>query len=230
MERLSIDFAESSKRCSSCGQTKGNTDLNKRKRSKDGLQAWCRECERAAHAKRYAQNPAATLERGRRWRAANPERAREASRRQYAASPDARREAKRRWRLHNPDAVRDGFASWRARNADYDRERTRLRHLANPEAARQQARQRRDQMRSNGEFEVFTRQEIGERDGWVCGLCALPIDQSLPWPHPQSQSLDHLIPLARGGRHTRSNSQITHLICNLRRGIKPMVSLVEEAS
>ena len=60
MERLSLDFAELSKRCSSCGQTKGNADFNKRNRSKDGLQAWCRECERAAHAKRCAQNPQAT--------------------------------------------------------------------------------------------------------------------------------------------------------------------------
>jgi hypothetical protein len=104
------------------GQTKGSADFNKRRRSKDGLQAWCRDCERIAHAKRYAQNPEASAERGRRWRAANLERARELSRRQYAANPEARRESSRRWRLNNPDTGRDGFASWRARNADYDRE------------------------------------------------------------------------------------------------------------
>lgn len=66
--------------------------------------------------------------------------------------------------------------------------------------------------------EVFSRAEIAERDGWVCQLCSKPVDPALEWPDPMSQSLDHKIPLAKGGSHTRENCQLAHLRCNLAKG------------
>jgi hypothetical protein len=38
-------------------------------------------------------------------------------------------------------------------------------------AKRQQARRRQDQMRAAGQVESFTMAEIGDRDGWLCGIC-----------------------------------------------------------
>ncbi|MEV6398476.1 HNH endonuclease [Streptomyces sp. NPDC051907] len=35
-----------------------------------------------------------------------------------------------------------------------------------------------------------------------------------------SASLDHIIPLARQGDHTRINVQLAHLLCNLRKSDK----------
>lgn len=32
-----------------------------------------------------------------------------------------------------------------------------------------------------------------------------------------SASLDHVVPLSKGGDHTRSNSVVAHLICNIRK-------------
>lgn len=68
--------------------------------------------------------------------------------------------------------------------------------------------------------EDFTREEIFERDGWTCGLCAEPIDQDLSYPDPMSASLDHVIPLALGGEHSRANAQAAHLSCNSRKGAR----------
>lgn len=65
--------------------------------------------------------------------------------------------------------------------------------------------------------EDFTREEIYERDGWICGICEEPIDQSLSYPDPMSASLDHVMPLARGGEHSRANAQAAHLRCNVRK-------------
>lgn len=84
-------------------------------------------------------------------------------------------------------------------------------------AKRQQDQRRRDQMRANGPVERFTVAEIGERDGWLCGICgdtARPVDPARGRPDPLSASIDHIVPVAAGGTHTRANVQIAHWFCN----------------
>lgn len=66
--------------------------------------------------------------------------------------------------------------------------------------------------------EPFNSVEIFERDGWTCLICGDPIDRWAPYPHPDSVSLDHVVPLSRGGEHSRANTRCSHLRCNLRRG------------
>lgn len=60
--------------------------------------------------------------------------------------------------------------------------------------------------------------DVFERDGWVCGICAAPVDRDLQWPDEMSASLDHVVPLSRGGHHVLSNVQLAHLGCNIRKG------------
>lgn len=62
------------------------------------------------------------------------------------------------------------------------------------------------------------RQEIFERDRWVCQLCGMRIPNSALYPDPLSASLDHILPLAEGGTHEPSNCQASHLRCNLAKG------------
>lgn len=66
--------------------------------------------------------------------------------------------------------------------------------------------------------EPFSKIDVHERDGWVCGLCREPVDRSLSWPEPLSASLDHILPLSKGGEHTLDNVQCAHLVCNLQKG------------
>jgi 5-methylcytosine-specific restriction endonuclease McrA len=66
--------------------------------------------------------------------------------------------------------------------------------------------------------EDFTDLEIYERDQWTCGICRQPVDRDLRWPDPLSASLDHIVPLFRDGHHTRANTQLAHLTCNIRKG------------
>lgn len=67
-------------------------------------------------------------------------------------------------------------------------------------------------------YEPFTSQSIFERDAWVCGLCSELVDSALKWPHPMSASLDHVVPMSRGGDHVPENTQCAHLRCNLVKG------------
>lgn len=61
---------------------------------------------------------------------------------------------------------------------------------------------------------------VFERDGWVCQLCGDPIDKTLRHPDPLSPSLDHRVPLVKGGAHSYANTQAAHLTCNLRKGAR----------
>lgn len=66
--------------------------------------------------------------------------------------------------------------------------------------------------------EEFDLAEILKRDGCKCHICGRSIDPHLGWPHPQSASIDHLVPVSRGGSHTRQNVAAAHLFCNIGRG------------
>jgi 5-methylcytosine-specific restriction endonuclease McrA len=61
---------------------------------------------------------------------------------------------------------------------------------------------------------------VFERDCWVCALCLLPVDQDLKWPDPGSASLDHTVPISKGGAHTIDNLRCTHLRCNIVKGAR----------
>ncbi|WP_130291612.1 HNH endonuclease [Pseudonocardia sediminis] len=58
-----------------------------------------------------------------------------------------------------------------------------------------------------------------------CGLCDRGIDEDLKHPDPMSFSVDHIIPLARGGEHTYANTQPAHLRCNLSKGVRTSVDV-----
>lgn len=64
------------------------------------------------------------------------------------------------------------------------------------------------------------RREVYERDGWVCGICGLPIDKPLWWPHKWSASLDHIVPQSMMliPDHSAQNLRASHLLCNSARG------------
>ena len=65
--------------------------------------------------------------------------------------------------------------------------------------------------------ERFNDIEIFTRDKWICQLCHRKVNRRLKYPHPLSPSLDHIIPLSKGGVHSRQNCCLVHLQCNNRK-------------
>lgn len=52
-----------------------------------------------------------------------------------------------------------------------------------------------------------------------CCWCELPVDKDLPGTHPAGPSVEHLVPLSRGGSLLdRANVALAHLGCNVSRG------------
>lgn len=54
--------------------------------------------------------------------------------------------------------------------------------------------------------------------GPVCQICDQPIDLALSPEHPMGLTIDHVIPLNRGGSNHFANLQLAHRLCNQRKG------------
>lgn len=49
----------------------------------------------------------------------------------------------------------------------------------------------------------------------ICGICGRPVDMSLKAPDPMSPTVDHIIPINKGGHPSDMNNlQLAHWICN----------------
>ncbi len=59
---------------------------------------------------------------------------------------------------------------------------------------------------------------VFERDGWICNICGEIIDRRLRGDSWWRATLDHVIPLSRGGTHTWDNLAAAHWICNMKKG------------
>lgn len=60
--------------------------------------------------------------------------------------------------------------------------------------------------------------EVMERDGWVCQICGRKTKKSARPGDPLAASIDHIVPLSRGGAHSYRNTQCACMECNTRKG------------
>lgn len=79
------------------------------------------------------------------------------------------------------------------------------------------AARRRARKRGNG-AEPYARQEIFRRDGWRCHICRKAVRRSVVAPHPLAPTIDHLVPIARGGADAPWNVATAHFLCNSIKG------------
>lgn len=57
----------------------------------------------------------------------------------------------------------------------------------------------------------------------LCGICGKPVDMSLRYPNPMSKTVDHIVPISRGGHPSDiENLQLAHLTCNLEKSDRLM--------
>jgi 5-methylcytosine-specific restriction endonuclease McrA len=71
-----------------------------------------------------------------------------------------------------------------------------------------------------------SRKAIFKRDGWRCQLCGRKVKRVSKRSkmtgrlHPRTASLDHIVPLRRGGPHEEANCQCACLECNVRKNAR----------
>ena len=68
--------------------------------------------------------------------------------------------------------------------------------------------------------------DVFDRDNWTCQLCHRQVLRRAKRSartgrlHPRTASIDHIVPLSRGGAHSERNCQCACLRCNVRKGNK----------
>ena len=202
---MSNAASEGTKTCTQCGRTKAIADFARARQAPNGVRSFCKECSAAKM---------------RAWKMANPEKVREASRRYAAKSVEQRAEQWKRRYARDRERILEYQRSYRAENPE--RIATAMRSWAqrNPEKVTEYQRRRR--ARKGG----LAVERVDLEALWTghCALCGEQMSSDTPYPDPMSKSLDHIVPLSRGGAHVRENLQWAHLVCNQRKGDRPRLA------
>lgn len=67
-------------------------------------------------------------------------------------------------------------------------------------------------------YEKIEKYELFWRDNWTCGICGKEVDSTLGGNDPMGPTIDHIIPISKGGGHTWDNVQLAHRTCNESKG------------
>lgn len=154
----------------------------------------------------YANNREYAKERKKNFRAKNLGECRAASIAWYYANQARAIENSRKWRARNPETAKASLIKWRANNQD--------------KVGKAKARRAQSELEGSATPELI--QQKWDTSSHTCILCEQPIDDTLPARHPKSRTLEHLIPIARGGTHDIDNLDFAHYSCNASKGAKTL--------
>ena len=63
----------------------------------------------------------------------------------------------------------------------------------------------------------------------ICGICGQPIEKEYKYPHPLSATVDHIIPVSKGGHPSDlGNLQAAHRYCNRLKADKLIIASHEK--
>jgi 5-methylcytosine-specific restriction endonuclease McrA len=209
--------------CSKCGAEKALEDFAKDNRSPAGRSARCKACVNAEARERYPRYRekkaaygvknrkrfrARDNERVRRWRANNLDRARAKG-----------REAARRFRERNPDYYRERYEQNIENERARSREIMRENRAKNPEmekARKKRYRERNREAVANREREkTYARRAKQKGSPELALLMGELVKQPCVYCGSTERiTIDHVVPLSRGGKHEAENLAPACLPCN----------------
>lgn len=166
----------------------------------------CAGCHAAAKKARaraaYDENPEKGRATSRAWRAANPEKAK-SSYTEWRAKNVAQENARfRAWYQQNVDRQRRRSIEWCRKNPGYSKRR----YANNPEAKKARELKR----RSMGSVDVLLRAAVNDAAGGICSYCL----------RRAALTMDHVLPISRGGSHGPENLVMACAACNSAKGTR----------
>lgn len=176
--------------CASCLEVKPITEFYKDANRKDGLYTRCKKC----HSKS-----------AKKWQERNVKKFKEANKRWKQQHKKQRAEESKRWAKAHPEKRRKAFAAWREKNPGYGRNW----RQNNKDKIRNYALTRKARIAGNGgDLSIEEWNAVLDFYGHRC-LCCGRDDVKL--------TIDHVIPIFHGGKHTADNVQPLCGPCNSRK-------------
>ena len=154
---------------------------------------------------------------------------RELQRQRYQKNVERNRMLSRRWKQANPERHREQVRQWRQANAERSREQDRQRYQKNVERHRETARQwkqaNRERVATKGirrRYPGLNAGEIpigwyGDQLQWQDGKCA---GCSGKFTSAFKPTMDHIVPLKKGGDNDPTNLQLLCQPCNASKGAR----------
>lgn len=151
------------------------------------------------------------------WQLNNTEKRKESCKTYRETNSEKVKESQVKFYKDNPEKSKEFAKKWRLDNLEIAKERVKACQKAKPEVRSRAAHKRRAVVH-NAFVAHVTPSKIYRRDWYMCKLCNQPLNMNAKAPHPLSPSIDHVIPLTKGGTHEPSNVQAAHLRCNISKG------------
>ena len=77
--------------------------------------------------------------------------------------------------------------------------------------------------------EKFSHETIAARDNYICYLCGDEVDMTISRLDNRGATLDHVIPISRGGVDSLENVKLTHRVCNMRKSNRLLEEVLLDA-
>lgn len=162
----------------------------------------CKPCARFLARKRRAANLEKILSYGAEWRKANREKARDYVRNWQEVNRERTRELARQYRKDNPEKVKESKKAWEKANPDKSK----------AISAKRTQNRRAKKLGNGGILSKGIVQKLLNLQKGKCACC----DKLLK----DGYHLDHIMPLALGGKNIDNNVQLLSPICNWKKGSK----------
>ena len=221
------------KTCTKCGDSLPATSefFNKCSYVKSGLRSWCKICKNKNSIEWSKQNKEYKKE----WYEKNKEQIAKKGKKRYENNKEKIAEEGKKYRVKNKkriarqnkiyrqknkEAIFKSRKRYREKNKKLISEKKRIYHQS--EAGKTtgiRGTHKRRALKMNAECENFNPLGIFERDNYICQNCGKktrPDYNNIS--HPLYPNLDHIIPLSKGGAHTRQNTQCLCRKCNSIKG------------
>jgi hypothetical protein len=198
--------------CTKCNKKKALPDFSNFKYGKLGKLCWCKECKKKADQQYYENHKEEHGIRCKEWRSVHKDELVEYQRIYRENNKEQKKENDRRWQQQNKEKADRNRKNWIARNPEKNRQCKRDYDTRNPEVTREKTRNRRARTKFNG-GKVTTEEwlELVEFYGNKCLCCG---------KKGVKLTMDHVIPLVKGGKHAIENCQPLCKSCNCKKSSK----------
>lgn len=178
------------KKCPACNKTL-NRDMFRKQKNRTS--SYCKDCEKAWRRRWYEKNKDEESARQKKWVQKNKEHLCQKWREYRAENKETIAAKQKLYREKNRDKIRETMKQWTKNNLD--------------KKAANESKRRAIKANKSGIIENIDREEIIARDKSICHICEKKVAR-------KDITLDHIIPLSKGGSHTKNNIAVAHSHCN----------------